>query len=166
MTEISEGETTLERLSAEECHALLETIPIGRIVFTENALPAIQPVNFVLDGTDIVVRTRRGSKLVAAAHHAVVAFEVDDYDPDLRTGWSVVLIGRARVVRDEGELEHLRRLPLATWATGDRPHFIKVEPNMVRGRRLRRVGTHPPAAGERSPQVEQSRDGQDPSAPR
>lgn len=139
VTDTDSFDTTLERLSAEECHALLATIPIGRIVFTENALPAIQPVNFVVDGQDIVVRTRRGSKLVAAAHRAIVAFEVDDYDPDLRTGWSVVLIGRARVVRDEGELERLRGLPLEMWASGDRPHFIRVEASMIRGRRLRRV---------------------------
>jgi nitroimidazol reductase NimA-like FMN-containing flavoprotein (pyridoxamine 5'-phosphate oxidase superfamily) len=139
VTTTSGGDATLERLSAEECHALLSTIPIGRIVFTENALPAIQPVNFVVDGRDVVVRTRRGSKLVAAAHRAIVAFEVDDYDPELRTGWSVVLVGRARVVSDEAELDRLRTLPLETWASGDRPHFIKVEASMIRGRRLRRL---------------------------
>lgn len=138
MTNASEIDSTLEHLSTEECRALLATIPIGRIVFTENALPAIQPVHFVLHGNDIVFRTRRGSKLVAAAHHAVVAFEVDDYDADLRTGWSVVLIGRASVVSDAGELADLDGLPLAAWATGDRPYFVKVEPRMVRGRRIAR----------------------------
>ncbi|RPF20513.1 pyridoxamine 5'-phosphate oxidase family protein [Myceligenerans xiligouense] len=150
MTNTSDdGSTTLERLSAEECHMLLPTVPIGRIVFTENALPAIQPVSFVLNGPDIVFRTRRGSKLVAAAHQAIVAFEVDDYDPDLRTGWSVVLVGRASVVHDENELTHLRSLPLEPWATGDRPHFVKVEPNMIHGRRLRRTSPEPPVEAVR-----------------
>lgn len=139
MTNISNVNSTLEQLSTAECHALLVTIPIGRIVFTENALPAIQPVNFVLHGTDIVFRTRHESKLAAAMDRAIVAFEVDDYDPDLRTGWSVVLIGLARVIRDRDELAQLDDLPLMPWATGDRPHFIKVEPSMVSGRRLRQV---------------------------
>lgn len=126
----------LERLSRDECYRLLPTVPIGRIVFTEGALPAIQPVNFVLDGDDVVIRTRIGSKLAAAARSAVVAFEVDDYDADGMTGWSVVLVGRADPVSDEGELERMRSLRLTPWALGDRPAFIKITPEIVRGRRI------------------------------
>lgn len=36
-----------------ECLSLLRTVPVGRIVFTECALPAIQPVNFTLDGASL-----------------------------------------------------------------------------------------------------------------
>ncbi|MEU7837704.1 pyridoxamine 5'-phosphate oxidase family protein [Nonomuraea sp. NPDC049129] len=63
----------LQVLSHEECMRLLPTRPIGRIVFTDSALPAVQPVNFCLDGEDIVIRTAAGSKLAAATRHAVVA---------------------------------------------------------------------------------------------
>jgi hypothetical protein len=43
----------------------------------------VRPVNFCLDGDDIVIRTAAGSKLAAATRRAVVAFEVDD-----STRWS------------------------------------------------------------------------------
>ena len=127
----------LETLSAQECYALLETVPIGRIVFTEAALPAIQPVNFVVDGPAIVLRTGIGSKLAAAARSAIAAFEADSYDSEGLTGWSVVLIGRAEAVADAAELERLRQLALTPWALGVRPHYIRIVPEIVRGRRIR-----------------------------
>lgn len=126
----------LERLDREECYVLLKSVPIGRIVFTEGALPAIQPVNFAVDGDDIVIRTRSGSKLAAAARSAIVAFEVDEYDAEHFTGWSVVAVGRAHGVADSEELEHLRTLNLTPWALGDRPHFIRITPDLIRGRRI------------------------------
>ncbi|MEV4399798.1 pyridoxamine 5'-phosphate oxidase family protein [Nonomuraea sp. NPDC049607] len=70
----------LQVLSEEECFLLLSSVPIGRIVFTDRALPAVQPVNFCLDGRSIVIRAVTGSKLAAATRRAVVAFEADDFD--------------------------------------------------------------------------------------
>lgn len=131
----------LESLSREECFALLETVPVGRIVFTEGALPAIQPVNFVLDGRDVILRTGMGSKLAHAARSAVVAFEADEYDAETLAGWSVVLIGRAEVVGDERERRRLADLGLTPWALGSRPHYIRIRPEIVRGRR---IGAHVP----------------------
>ncbi|RIQ21279.1 pyridoxamine 5'-phosphate oxidase family protein [Jiangella rhizosphaerae] len=128
----------LENLGRADCFALLRTVPIGRIVFTEAALPAIQPVNFVLDGDDVIIRTGWGSKLAAATRSAVVAFEADQYDEDALTGWSVVLVGRAEAVGAEAERARLSTLGLTPWALGDRPHYIRIRPEIVRGRRIRR----------------------------
>ncbi|WP_116949872.1 pyridoxamine 5'-phosphate oxidase family protein [Jiangella endophytica] len=128
----------LENLGRYDCYALLRTVPIGRIVFTEAALPAIQPVNFVLDGDDVIIRTGMGSKLAAATRSAVVAFEADQYDEDALTGWSVVLVGRADAVVDEIERRGLAGLGLTPWALGERPHYIRIQPEIVRGRRIRR----------------------------
>ena len=57
----------LEILGDDECLALLQTTPVGRIVFTHQALPAVQPVNYALDGQDVIIRTSPGSKRAAAA---------------------------------------------------------------------------------------------------
>ena len=60
-------------------------------------LPAIIPVNYrVIDGA-VVFWTSPGSKMSAAAEGAVVAFEVDDYQLADRSGWSVLVVGRAEV---------------------------------------------------------------------
>ncbi|GAA5042853.1 nitroimidazol reductase NimA-like FMN-containing flavoprotein (pyridoxamine 5'-phosphate oxidase superfamily) [Thermocatellispora tengchongensis] len=128
----------LEVLSRTECMALLGSATIGRIVFTERALPAVQPVNFVLDGEDVVIRTGEGSKLSAAARDAVVAFEADEVDPVRHTGWSVTAVGNARIAREPAEIARLSALPLTTWAPGVRDHFIVMRTEQVTGRRIRR----------------------------
>ncbi len=126
----------LEILSEQECRDLLGKSSLGRIVFTDRALPAVQPVNFLLSGGDIIIRTSSGSKLAAAARNAVVAFEVDEFDADAHSGWSVVVIGHARVVSDNGSLSRLRSLPLRTWAPGERDDYIAITSEMISGRRI------------------------------
>jgi Predicted flavin-nucleotide-binding protein len=126
--------------SRAECVGLLASAPIGRIVFTDRALPAVQPVNFVLDGENVVIRTGLGTRLAAAAHNAVVAFEADEFDEAGRTGWSVTVIGHARAVTDPAEVERLARLPLTPWVRDGRDHFIVLPIEHISGRV---VGTHP-----------------------
>jgi nitroimidazol reductase NimA-like FMN-containing flavoprotein (pyridoxamine 5'-phosphate oxidase superfamily) len=125
----------LEVLSPEECLALLASVPIGRIVFTDRALPAVQPVNFHLDGQDIVIRTAIGSKLAAAARNSIVAFEADEFDAEIRTGWSVTAVGPARSASDPQEMIRLMRLPLTPWVPG-RDHFIVMRAEQISGRRI------------------------------
>ncbi|MFI7464862.1 pyridoxamine 5'-phosphate oxidase family protein [Nonomuraea sp. NPDC049646] len=126
----------LQVLSREECLRLLSSTPIGRIVYTDRALPAVQPVNFCLDGERVVIRTSIGSKLAAATRHAVVAFEADEFDPAMRTGWSVTAVGHARAVTDPAETARLAALPLSPWAPGSRDHYIVVDAEQVSGRRI------------------------------
>nr|BFE79301.1 hypothetical protein GCM10020093_019020 [Planobispora longispora] len=72
--------TGLRVLSRAECLELLASVPIGRIVFTDRALPAIQPVNYVLDGNRLVIRATAGSKLALAVRDTIVALEADAFD--------------------------------------------------------------------------------------
>ena len=127
----------LEVLCPGECFALAGTVPIGRIVFTDQALPAVQPVNFLIDHDGcVIIRTAQGSKLAAATRNAVVAFQIDEFDPRFEAGWSVTMVGRAQVVRDPDEVARLARLPLHAWAPGTRDHFIRVRPERISGRRI------------------------------
>ncbi|RCG25841.1 pyridoxamine 5'-phosphate oxidase family protein [Sphaerisporangium album] len=126
----------LRVLTREECLHLFSLTPVGRIVFTDRALPTVQPVNYYLDGEDIVIRTASTSKLAAATRSAVVAFEADQIDVDTRTGWSVTAIGHARAVTGTWERQRLEALPLVRWAPGGQDHFIVVRAEQVSGRRL------------------------------
>ncbi|WP_207782084.1 pyridoxamine 5'-phosphate oxidase family protein [Phytoactinopolyspora limicola] len=127
----------LDVLGRDECLALMATVPVGRLVFTEGALPAIQPVNFGLDGEDVVIRIGMGSKLALAARSAIVAFECDEYDEQGMTGWSVVVVGRAEAVGDEAERRRLAELRITPWALGHRPYYLRIVPDLIRGRRIR-----------------------------
>jgi nitroimidazol reductase NimA-like FMN-containing flavoprotein (pyridoxamine 5'-phosphate oxidase superfamily) len=71
----------LEILDRDDYLRLLATPTLGRIGVTSRSLPAVLPVNIFLDGERILVRTGVGSKLDAATQNAVVAFEMDDFDP-------------------------------------------------------------------------------------
>jgi len=126
----------LELLSEADCRSLLASGSIGRVGVTVGALPVILPVNYAYVDGGIVFRTAEGTKLRAAVDRAVIAFEVDHYDEDLRDGWSVLAVGRAVEVDGEGEREAYRALGLAPWADGTRTHYVRMEPEMLTGRRI------------------------------
>jgi len=139
-TELGWPGTRLVELDRHECLERLGSVPVGRIVYTEMALPAVQLVNFALTGETIVIRTARGSKLAAAARHAVVAFETDRYDEPAGIGWSVTAVGPSRVAEDPDEIAFLATLPLRPWAPGRRDHFILISAERLTGRRIDRAG--------------------------
>jgi nitroimidazol reductase NimA-like FMN-containing flavoprotein (pyridoxamine 5'-phosphate oxidase superfamily) len=128
--------TEFEHLSREECLRLIGQVPLGRIVYTRQALPAVELVNFAIDEGDIVIRTDPSGKLAAATRGAVVAFEADSVDTVTRAGWSVTIIGYSRAVSDNDEIRHLERIGLVSWAPGKRHHFIRISASIVNGRRL------------------------------
>jgi nitroimidazol reductase NimA-like FMN-containing flavoprotein (pyridoxamine 5'-phosphate oxidase superfamily) len=114
----------------------LGSTPIGRIAFSVDALPAVVPVNFLLDGDHIVFRTAPGSKLDAAVRDAVVAFEIDQIDLKSRTGWSVLVVGRCSHETDPAVVERLRDLALESWMPDDRCHFVRIRCEQITGRVL------------------------------
>ena len=133
---VSQPTRESRELSWAECLALLPTVPFGRLVFTEGALPAVLPVDFLLDSAGIVLRTAAGSSVARVAAGTVVALQADDVDPARRTGWSVTVVGQARTVRDPVELGRLAALPLSPWVAGDRSTVVVVEVGIVTGRRI------------------------------
>jgi hypothetical protein len=134
--------SALQHLSRDECLTLMASVPVGRIIYTRRALPAVELVNFVLDHGDIVIRTDRSGKLAAATRGAVVAFETDQVDLAGQSGWSVTAIGPSSEVTDPGELARLQTIGLRPWAPGARDHFIRISPVMLNGRRLCTDRTH------------------------
>jgi uncharacterized protein len=128
--------TSLQQLSRGECLRLVGQVPLGRIVYTRQALPAVELVNFALDDGEIVIRTDSSGKLAAATRGAVVAFEVDDVDVATHVGWSVTVVGYSRAVTDGADIRHLEQTGLISWAPGDRDHFIRISPEIVNGRRV------------------------------
>ncbi|WP_454791467.1 pyridoxamine 5'-phosphate oxidase family protein [Mycolicibacterium lutetiense] len=137
-------------LTRRECLDLLEGVRVGRLVFTEDALPAVQPVNFRVWHDDVVIRVAGGPKLIAATDHQVVAFEADELDADLRTGWSVTIVGHAEHITDVDEQVEVAGTFVQPWAEGRRDHFVRIRSEKVTGRQLRNhAKPHYGAAGGR-----------------
>ena len=126
----------LERLPRDECMRLMGSVPVGRIVYTRRALPAVDKVNFALVGGDIVIGTSAGGKLAAATRGAVVAFEADSVDLGGHVGWSVTIVGQARAVTDGAEIRHLERAAPPSWVRWESGYFVRNSPTMVNGQRV------------------------------
>jgi hypothetical protein len=126
---------TLAVLSRADCLALLASGHVGRFSYVARAgVPDVVPVNYALDGHDIVIRSGPGPKLQAAEREDVVAFEVDHIDEDGQRGWSVVVHGRAAVL-SPAQQQHLSA-DVLPWANGPRSHVIRIHATRVTGRRL------------------------------
>ncbi|MDW4910732.1 pyridoxamine 5'-phosphate oxidase family protein [Streptomyces sp. ADMS] len=124
-------------LDRQECLHILAEVPVGRIVYTRRALPAVLPVNFCLDRDGaVLVRTSASSELVSAVDGAVVAFEADTVDADAHSGWSVVVMGPATLVTDPAEHARLLRTGPRSWAPAPQEVFVRIAPDLVTGRAL------------------------------
>lgn len=126
---------TLGLMTPEECIDLLGTRSFGRLAYVARlGVPDIVPVNYTLDGADVMIRTGPGPKLQAAERNELVAFEVDAVDEAGHTGWSVVVHGSARRLLP-AERTRLLDQP-EPWAVGPRSHIIRITPRRISGRRL------------------------------
>jgi uncharacterized protein len=128
----------VEELSRERCLELLRDQVVGRLAVVIGGRPDIMPVNYLLDGEGVVIRTAAGTKLDAASG-APVAFEVDEVDRDLRSGWSVVIHGIAHEIRSLGRDEitaRLMSLPVDPWAGVDKPFLLRIAPLSITGRSI------------------------------
>lgn len=133
---VIDGRTGLEMLPASECWRLLGEQVVGRIGLVVDGQPEILPVNYLVFEHTVVFRTEGGTKLRSLEDYPAVAFEVDVTDVERRTGWSVLLKGRAEEIHEPVALRRIREQPLRLWASGDKPHWIRVVPFEVSGRRI------------------------------
>jgi uncharacterized protein len=129
-------DTVLTMLSREQCLRLMATAPVGRIIYTRHAMPAVELVNFTIDAGDIVIRTAPGGKLLAAIRGAVVAFEADAYDAATRSGWSVTAIGHAREATSPAGTGTPRTTGPRPPAPGHHPCSARITPGQLTGRYL------------------------------
>jgi hypothetical protein len=118
-----------ESIPRAECLRLLAGSPIGRVVLTDQALPSVEPVGFIVEDDSVLIRADPRSKL-ANAHNAVVGFEADDLDLAQRTGWTVCAVGHTEVLPD-----------------GPDTLLVRIRLTLIRGQRITAPQpTHPDGA--------------------
>ena len=122
-------------LTEAECWSLLNQHVVARLAVDIAGQPDIFPINFVVDKSGIVFRSAAGTKLAGAVLNRLVAFEIDGYEPEARTAWSVVVKGQARAIERMQEVFDAEDLPLFPWLSWDKPNFVRIEPTVVTGRR-------------------------------
>lgn len=128
------------QLDRYEAMRLLGAVSSGRMVFTQHALPAVRSAYHLVESDDIVVRlddiAALGSLLTdPGAPAVVVAYEADVIDPETRLGWSVVVIGYARL---EGEAEGRNGYEgrLTPWMGQAKNAVVRIRSDVVTGFRI------------------------------
>lgn len=131
-------------LSEKQCYERLGSHVLGRLVTRVGEIVDIFPVNYVLDGEEIVLRTAEGTKLLEMVVGGEVLFEIDHFD-DVEA-WSVVVRGSARLLETEPEILAADALPLKPMAPTMKRNYVRITPNTVTGRMFER-GEEPPRDG-------------------
>ncbi len=122
----------LSDLSTEECWRLAATRPVGRLGWQSHDGVTIVPVNITVADEMVHLRTAAYSTIAREVAGRPVAVEVDELDEETHTGWSVLMRGRAALVRD---------LPPGSpepepWPSARRPLLVEIDVTEISGRRL------------------------------
>jgi hypothetical protein len=123
-------------LSVTECWNLLRHAEVGRLAVSIANHPDIFPINYIVDGESIVFRSDAGTKLAASVLGTGVAFEIDGYDAVAGEAWSVVVKGTAREIEHMIEYFDADELPLFPWNAAPKPNIVRIQPDVVTGRRF------------------------------
>lgn len=123
-------------LSPAECWRLLADTKVGRLAVDIAGQPDIFPINYVTSGTTIVFRSGAGTKLAGAVFGRAVALEIDGVEPADRSVWSVVVKGTAHEIANMFERYAADDLPLYPWTANPKPNFVRIDSDLVTGRRF------------------------------
>jgi len=132
---------TLEVLTREECWEHLRRARLGRLVYTDAALPAVVPVSFAVVGEELVIAATSGTKIAVAARGDIVALQIDEADALTRTGWSVTAVGSSHRMGDTHLAATLRAEGLVPWAPTLWATYISISVRLLTGRKLSRSPT-------------------------
>ena len=107
-------ERHFDAMGRQQCLDLIESHHLGRIAWQAADLPQILPITYAMH-------------------------QVDALDQQTRTGWSIVLHGHSSAVREPDELADMWASDsLVPWASGNRTLFIRIRPDRIEGRVVRR----------------------------
>jgi hypothetical protein len=79
----------LEILDRDECRRLLGSTNIGRLGYCSDLGPRILPMNYTLVSESVTFRTGLDTEASHQLFDHPIAFEVDQVDEFLQSGWSV-----------------------------------------------------------------------------
>ena len=121
------------------CRERLEAGTIGRVAWTSRKGPQILPVTYLVHDDQIVFRTDAHGPLASLQGGEPAVFEVDAFDPTSRSGWSVVVRGRAYTAQRSARAAQLwRDADPVPWAGGSRPVFVSLTIDELTGRAVNR----------------------------
>jgi uncharacterized protein len=89
-----------------------------------------------VDDVSVVFRTNPYGTLGTFGWGLEVAFEVDQTNESARHGWSVVLLGRGRLLDHHEVFDLARAHGLESWAGGDKSLYVQLVWRHISGREV------------------------------
>lgn len=133
----------METLDEAECLRLVSLGVVGRLAYVGRYDLTVLPVNYRLVDGAILFRTAQDSLTGEDLRTGIVnadfqvAFEVDSFDEEAREGWSVLLQGPAHHIDSDKEKAAAQAAGVHPWPSGEKDHFIRINPVRITGRRIR-----------------------------
>jgi len=124
-------------LDSDECLALLAGVPLGRVAYTRDVLPAVRPVNHIVRDGKIIIGAGASPWLTDAVRtrgKTVLGYQADEIDPHSRQGWSVLVVGYGRIIEDPDRIALYDPL-VQSWTHTINDVLIAIEPDLVTGMR-------------------------------
>ena len=133
---MASGNERTSALTAGEYMARLSGGGVGRVAITRGALPAIEPVSYMVEGMDLILTVAAERGVLRSMEARVVAFETDDFDPTDHSGSSIHVVGVATRVDSDPRADSLTGQPGSGLDVGYR---LRLPIGQVSGRRYRSV---------------------------
>ncbi|KXF49942.1 MULTISPECIES: pyridoxamine 5'-phosphate oxidase family protein [Rhodococcus] len=130
-------------LTPTECAHALRSVPTGRLLYTEDALPAVRLVTFAAPHSEIIIATEN-EVWFDRLDRTFVAFEAGHVESGTRAGWSVVVLGHARTATGSEYLSAFDHSGISPWTIQPSDGYLVLDIEYVTGRRL----TLPRPAGD------------------
>ncbi|MET9618679.1 pyridoxamine 5'-phosphate oxidase family protein [Kitasatospora indigofera] len=124
-----------EECTREQSLELLRQTVIGRLIHTDDAMPAVTPSCFTVDSLGEVVIPLPASWRADLMDGEVVGFETDRFDEQTLQGWTVLVVGRSRMVTDPVKIEALKHRGPPHWGHRPTRGYLRIQPELVTGQR-------------------------------
>jgi hypothetical protein len=128
-----DGKDGIEVLDVDSCLRLLRDSSVGCLGMPSVGAPELRPVNFIVDGPSLIIRTGEGQILEAGRKGLSASFLVYGIDPLEHTGWSVSINGKLSQLDTN---ERTLSLHLRPWASGQKDRFVKLFLSQISGRAI------------------------------
>lgn len=127
---------SITEMTQDECWEFLSMQPIGRLGTIVGGEPEIFPLNFATADRAIYFHTIPGTKVAEVPVDAKIAFEVDQWGPEI--AYSVLVKGTAEVLQADADIAAAEATNLISYLDDTRDTWVRITPTAVTGRRLRR----------------------------
>jgi uncharacterized protein len=139
----------IEDMPAREMHRMLETTCFGHLACAQNGRPYVVPMHYAYDGKELYFFTTEGMKTHFMNGNPQVCLQVEEIKDSAH--WrSVMVIGRAAKLTNQGEIEQAMRIiternpsltpalsatQLDAWGRAVEIALYRLQPEVIDGRK-------------------------------